>query len=1137
MRRITQVLSALIVSLALLHVAAGRASADELYGKIRGAVTDASGAAVPGAAVTVTNRATGISRKLVTGDDGSYIFLNLLAPADYDVTVEATGFKKHVSQDIHLNVNQTFVADAQMQVGGMTEEVTVHAATAQINTTSMQLGASIQGQQIVDLPLNGRNWIQLQQLQPGVVASSDRFGTNFSTNGAETQQNSFLVNGVDSNDIPLNSPLIIPSPDAIGEFRMVTNTINPEFGRNSGAIINAIVKSGTNQWHGDAFEFYRDTSLDARNFYQKTVSPFHQNQFGGTVGGPIWKDHTFFFFSYQGTRATVPQGFAVPTVFSSAQRSGAFTDLSTSTGISATALTGDNGALYPAGTPYSTLFPNNQIPTADLNPLALKLMNQYVPLPNAVNNGYTFNPSTVTTANQYITRIDHTFSSKDSIWGYWFWQSNPDTNTLPFTGSSLPGFADTDQRHSQEYTLDWNHIFNGSTINEARIGYSRFNFVAVEPVQTINPTSYGFTGINPQVPSSASLPVISLNGYFTIGFSTNGPQPRIDQTTQFIDNFSKVSGNHTFKAGFTLERFNVYNPFSNSLSGNFSFNGSGTFTTGDPGADFLLGVPDSYGQGSGSIINARAQEYYSYAQDEWKLRPNFTLTYGMGWDIETPYNNLYGAGEAVNAFRSSLQSTVFPTAPAGLLFPGDYGITNTGGPGTPYHDLAPRIGFAWSPDSARKWSVHAGFGIYYNRAEEELALQNLTAPPFSISSAGAGDLGGSPNFANPYTGYTLTNGNVGTVSENNKFPFSVPTKGSPVNFAQYEPFSLNLLGPNFGVPMSMNYNLTVERQLSTSTVVDVAFVGNQGRHLLGAYELNPAGAYPGVNPGAVAAGCNAFDLGACSPGSFNFNPSIYASLGQQSTDFNSYYNSLQASITRQFTNGLQFSAAYTWSHYMDMTSSLENSAFNGPGINPFDFASMWANSANDAPNRLVINYDYDLPFYHFFRHAKRAVDGWKVVGITTFQSGFPVSVLNTNYQSNTCYATFSFYACPDRANLVSTPQIGNPRNNVINGKSFYWFNPSAFSQPAAGTIGNAGRNPLFGPGINNFDFSLIKDLAITESKYFEFRFEFYNIFNQVEFGSPNGNFASANFGRILGVQQGSTNGNGRVVQLAGKFYF
>ena len=1161
--RVHPFLKVLLVGLAIGVLAVGQAMADELYGRIRGTITDPSGAVIAGALVTATNTGTGISKQVTSGADGSYEFLQLLAPATYNISVRQSGFKQFEAENIHLNLNQVYALPIKLELGAVSQLVSVEAVAAQINTTSMELGNTITSTTIQDMPLVGRNWIELQQIQPGVVAASDRLGngemgTNFSTNGAETQQNSFYVNGVDTSDISLNAAAVIPSPDAIAEFHMVTSTINPEYGRNSGAVLNATIKNGTNALHGDGFEFYRDTFLDARNFFQSTTSPFQQNQFGGTVGGPILiphvyngKDKSFFFFSYQGIRNVVPQAFAVPTVFTPAQRGGAFADLATSAGISAAPLVGDDGTTYPAGTPYSTIFSAGTIPQGDLNPLALKLMNQFVPQPNLNGDQYTFNPSIPGVTDQYITRIDHTFSSHDSIWAYNFWQRQLTTQTLPFVGANLPGFEESDGSRSQQWAMAWNHVFSGTTLNEARFGYFRFNYASVNPVNPINPTSYGFTGISPQLPNYASIPVINLTGYFTLGFSEFGPQPRLENTYQVIDNFSHIAGRHTLKFGFTMARYQVYNPFDEFLSGEYTFGGTGAFSTGDPGADFLLGQPDSYVQANGAIIDARSREYYFYGQDELKVRPNLTITFGAGWDIETPYLNLYYDGKAVNAFRAGQQSTVFPNAPTGVLWPGDAGINSAGGVNTPWHDLAPRLGFAWSPGGSKSWSIHAGIGIYYNRTEEELALQNLSTPPFSLLSFGVGGIGGSPSLAAPYQGWCpgATAGAAPTpCSTTNPFPYT-PKFGSAVQFTPADglyPLAISTLSPHFGVPYSGNYNLTIEHQLSNSMTLSVAYVGNVGRHLEEDYELNPAGNAAG-NPVAAALGCTQSNLGSCAPQTFRFNPQTtgLGTLAQQSTDANSNYNSLQVTFNKRLTNGLSFLAAYTYSRFFDQNSTADNQdGFIPPGVSPF--GGMYGPSDNDAPQRFVLSYEYTLPFYHFAQHFRRLTDDWKVVGATTFQSGFPVRLANTAAPSDNCWGAEEVIdvICWDRPAVTGQPLAkGNPRTYTINGTPNYFFNPAAFtSSPLGSTAGEIGRNPFYGPGINNFDMALLKDIHMTENKYIQLRFETYNTFNHTQFTpfsyQPNngigGVVADINDPRFGTVLQAAS---GRVIQIAGKIYF
>jgi hypothetical protein len=1210
------------------------AMADNLYGSIRGTVTDPSGAAVPNASIVATNNDTGIQTKITSASNGIYVFQQL-AVGNYSVTVNAANFKTFRISGIHLDVAQIYTLAAKLELGAVSEAIEVSANAVQVEQTEMQLGTTIEGSQIVDIPLNGRNWTALQQLQPGVVGTTDRFGGAngaFSGNGQQTQQNSFMINGVDSNDPTLNTALVIPSPDAIGEFRLVTNTLNPEYGRNSGTVINALIKSGTNAFHGSGFEFYRDTFLDGKGWFRKSASQFHQNEFGGTIGGPILRDRAFFFFSFQGLKARNPQTGAIPSVpvYSNAERGGDFSAdagangngfngaliLDPNTGLVAAVanpnlspvqLIGDSaspcsGVGCPQGTPYGISYNPatcvGQLPTsAACNPttnglfstglvdaanfnntLPAKLMNQYVPIANQGANTFTFNPTTTQKDYQYLYRVDYKLTSKDSLWFYNLFETHPSVDSLPFTGATVPGFSEQALRHQKQYSVAWNHTFSGTTLNEARIGYTRFNFAAVDPVATIDPTAYGFTGIIPQDRAVESLPLMNVAGLFVLGFSNNGPQPRVQNTYQAVDNFSKVWGRHTFKAGFTADINQVNNPFFNNHNGNFQFTGGGPFSTGITGTDFLLGIPDSFSQGSGSIVRERAHEYYAYVQDQWQLRPNLTLTIGTGWDVETPWRNGFANGEIQSAFRPGQQSTIFPGAPVGLVFPGDTGINKYGGMTVHYNHFAPRIGFAWSPGSSHNWSVRGGAGLYYNRSESELSLQTLTNAPFAITSTGslASCPGSSPGFANPYQSVAFATDGC---SAPQLFPFAPPAAGSNVDFTQFFPVGLGTVvnDPRITAPRATNYNLTIERQLDKSTVVSVGYVGSEARHLEGAYDLNLAGQAPGINPAAAAFvgskglctnGFHLNDPTRCpafgTPGGTPLDLNVYGQMGIENTEYNSRYNSLQVELNRHFSNGLQVLAAYTWSRYFDQTSNLENSAFNFPGINTFDPAHMWAPSQNDAPQRFVASYTYTLPFYKFGHHWKRLTDDWNLTGIYTLQHGTPVGVFNLNSTSDTCDLNVSFFACPDRMNGTGVKlHYVNPRTeqfdtttNPPTAIGQYWFTngsaaagapPASFVIPARGAgIGNASRNPFYGPGTNYSDLALEKNIHIDESRFIQLRLETFNTFNHANFANPltpgfNSEDASpldaATFGRIFRTQTISTQGDGRVLQLGAKFYF
>ncbi len=1127
--------------------------AQEVVAHIRGTITDPSGAGVPGAEVKATNTLTQVSTTVPSKDDGSYEFLSL-PPGTYDVTVSKNGFRTSTAHNITLTVNQQYNLPVALEVGQVTESVQVEANPIQVETTTTQLGTIIDAKQIVDLPLLGRNWTQLQQLVPGTVSQSDRFAGAYATNGSESQQNSYLINGADSMDIRLNAPLVIPNPDAIDQFNLIDSTINPEYGRNSGGILNAIIKSGTNSFHGDAFEFYRDTFMNTRNFFQKTGNIFHQNQYGGTVGGPIWKDHTFFFLSYQGTRNRRPDsnGTGQTTVFTQDQRNGIFSDIAGSATPSPIPLMGENGATYAAGTPYSTLFPTGHIPTADFNSISQNLLKS-VPLPNLGGNLYSFNPISSQDDEQGLIRFDHTFGNKDSMWGYALWEHNPVIHTLPFLGSTLPGNGENDTSFSTQAVAAWTHTFNPTTLNEFRVAFIRFNYAAVSPTNIELPSSLGFTGINPQFPGTASAPTISLTGYFTLGFSPDGPQPAIDNTYQIDDNFSKVVGNHTFKFGFDGRRYEVNNPFEFENNGSFGFGGQGVYSTGDPGADFLLGIPDTYAQNSGGVQNMRSYEFYLYAQDTWKVTNNLTFNYGLGWQIDTPLTNQRYGQEAFNCFRPGQQSTVYPTAPVGLDFPGDTGCSASGF--YQHNDnIAPRFGFAYSPDwgplsggKAKKFVIRGGFGVYFNRTEEELGLQQLSAYPFSFASQGATSVGGSPGFANPFA--DIAGGPVAP----NPFPFTPPAKGSKVDFSQFYPLDFSTINPNFTDPYAMNFNFNIQRELPGAMILQVGYVGALGRHLEMVYEGNPVSA-SGVAACAADPTCIANrvfqtyfypDHALYAPGN------IFAGVGTQSSFGVSNYNSLQIQLQKRLSHGLMFQASYTWAHSIDDSSGYEGSG-GAPGLgrvtDPYNYALSRGDSNFDVRHRFVINYDYEIPSLTRFWNngfVKHVVDGWRVGGITTLQTGFPIIVGDTGFRSLQCDALF-YYGCWDAPNVVGFPSIYDPRNaTIVNAtkggttpRTNYYFNPNAFALEPFGTLGNAGRNNFHGPGINNTDLVLAKDFRWTESRWLELRLEGFNVFNHAQFNLI-GAAAPLNFEDIQASTFGQTltAAQGRVVQLGAKIYF
>ncbi|HEU5233837.1 MAG TPA: carboxypeptidase-like regulatory domain-containing protein [Terriglobales bacterium] len=1151
--------------------------AADVTARIRGTVTDPSGAVVPGAELTATNVQTGVAYTAKAQSNGNYELLNLPV-GTYNLAATAPGFQAFSASGIKLNIDQQYVQDVKLAVGSTGEKVEVVANQVQVDTTSIQLSNVVESKQIVDLPLIGRNWTQLELISPGVQAASDRFGT-FSANGSQAQQSSYLINGTDTNDLPLNTALYIPSPDALSQFNLVSSSLNPEYARNSGAIVSASIKNGTNQYHGDVFEFYRDTFLNNHNFFQLTAPKFHQNLFGGTFGGPVLHDKLFFFLSYQGNRASQPQTVANNTVFTSAELAGNWAlsptgsavnfwnkpDPKTPTDLKSGKSNPIPGSLVakvgcaPGSTWGDCFQPGGfgtpivaSIPTSAFNPIATALVQKYVPLANAANNQFLFNPTQQTIQDQGIARVDANVTASDQLLGIMVFQHAPSSRTLPFTGATLPGFGDQNKSEVRQYTASWTHLFGSATLNELRLGYSRLNFDAVEPQNPVLPSSVGFQ-INPQNSKSAGLPLMSVTGMFTLGFSNNGPQPRVDQTYQVTDNFSKIVGNHSYKFGYEGRRFNVDNPFFGNNNGNYSFGGTGGFSTLNAGLDFLLGNPDTYGQGAGGVINANAYEHYLYAQDQWKFRDNLTITYGAGWQVDTPFHNRQFKGEGTNCFIPGQTSTIFPTAPTGLNYPGDKGCNDASGATTAWKDIGPRVGFAYAPNfgflsggDSRKLSIRGGYGIYFNRTEEETSLQNLGAPPFGLGSAGAADftvapnVSGTPSFANPYvdidTGQSFTN----------KFPFTFPSPGQPVDFTPFEPISISLYSPHFRIPYSENFNLTIERQLPSNIVARMSYVGALGRHEQITYEGNPitqAGHDACLASSTCSSAKNRINQSVLFPTHTAFAPGDQiASVGTIDTIGSSNYHSLQLSATKGYTHGLLFQASYTWSHAIDNGSSFENSGFGGAnrGYNQFVPGLNIGDSGFDVRHRFVISPVYDIPSWKSLPGLHWLPDvvgkGWEISGIMTFATGFPVDIRTSSGSlSLFCTSNFQFYACPDVPNQVAPIRFEDPRV----GKNF-WFDPTSFQTEAIGTFGNTHRNPLHGPGINSTDAAIFKNIYFwpgNESRYIQLRLESYNVFNHTNFYNPasvnniSNSITSGTFGRVTSAAPG------RQTQLAAKIYF
>jgi hypothetical protein len=1181
------------------------AHAFDVNGRIKGTVVDATGAVVPNVVVVATNQLTGVKYTTKSAGDGAYFFAELPI-GTYSISSSAPGFKSFSAKGIVLTIDQEYVEPIVFSTGSASETVEVAADSIQVNTTDMQLNNIVDSTEIEELPLLGRNFTSLELIEPGVQAASDRFGT-FSVSGSQTQQSSFLVNGADINDIALNTPTVYLNLDAIDQFNLIEGPLNAEYDRNSGGIVSTTVIQGTNHIHGDAFEFYRDTFLDTPNYFAynaptpgsntpgtKTITPYHQNIYGGTIGGPLLKDKLFLFGAFQGIHDRVPgnYGGSSSTVFSNAQRAGDFSvDFVDPTSGQCLAPLGYCFSTNPI--PASITVPGcitgtdtwtscatklkGVFPSSGYNPIATKLYNQYVPAPNSGTYTYNYKDITASTENQWVGRMDYALNTRNNFTFVALHDSGATTSTIPFTGASLPGFGEIDAEDIQVYTFEYVRQFSPTLVNDFALHYTRFNFAAVNPVNVVTPSSLGFN-ITPQDAAAASVPYIAT-GYFNLGFSTNGPQPRIDQNDQADENISKAFGHHNLKFGYDGRKFYVSNPFNARNSGSFGYGSSSPYSSGDPGLDFLFGNPASYNQGSGALIQAYAWLNYFYAQDQWKVSNNLTLNYGLGYQIDTPLRSLQYGAEAVACYVPGQQSVIFPTAPVGLDYPGDKGCGSAAGAYTRLGDFGPRLGFAFTPNlgwlssgDSKKLSIRGGFGIYYNRTEEETALQNLETPPFGGSSNGAGDFGGIPQFANPFADVnnglaTGPNGTPGQASETNKFPFAFAKKGQNINFAIYEPMYLNTYNSNFRSPYAENFQLTVERELPSHIITRVSYVGSLAHHNQTTTEANP------VTPAGHAA-CVA-DTTYCSslsnaiyreyqpyffPGHTaygyidpNTGVNPFYGIGDIGSEGSSNYNSLQVGVQKGLSHGLTFQLSYTYSHAMDTASSFENSGFGiSRGYNQYDTQLNYGDAAFDARQRLVFAPIYTVPKLQSgsaFRPLNLALSGWQISAISTFATGqpFDISYYGSSSNNEWCSNGAGYYACPDEPNQTGPLVRTNPRiRDAGNGNATDWFANNGFLAVAPlGTFGNEHRDAYHGPGVNNTDMVLAKNFPLSggdNRRRLQFRVTSANVFNHTQFSNPSG-FTSTeqeNNQTILytgGLGQISSAGSGRLTQLAAKIYF
>lgn len=1148
-----------IAVLAMFGLLAAQAFAG-VTASISGTVTDPSGADISGATVTATNTDTGIAQTQRTNAQGFYSFQSLPL-GHYDVSVQQQGFKMYRQTGLVLDVNAALVVDVSLKVGQVKEMVEVSAGAIHVETASSQLGEVIESHAITSVPLVARSYTDLLALQPGVVPvasqmtggyaglfnsagfavplpSGDLNGGALSVNGQREANNGFLLNGATVQEGGYGGTTAVPNLDSIAEFRILTNNYDAEYGNYSGGQINVITKSGSNRFHGNVFEFLRNTNLNTRNYFDTPgkIGEYHQNQFGGTIGGPVVKDKIFFFADYQGNRKVHGESsplISVPTL--AEVNNGDFSAVSSqmvnkvvtgtvwaqqlSTALGYPVSQGENyftTACTPAtAVTGACVFPNAQIPTKLFSPIS-KNMLPFIPS----NPAGTFTTSSVPDRlrdDKTSGRIDaNTGAGLVSVY-YLFDNYNL---TAPYPTANVPGFSASGTGRTQVVNLGDTKTLGSNTVNEARVEFVRVNNGFNDPQGGTNTTlaNLGFTiggnGIIPLNPKVEGVPEIDFGSGLIIGVPSR-PNRLIENTFQILDNFSKVVGTHSIKFGGTFHYNQLVEQLDNVLDGNFVFSGT---ETGIDFADFLLGAPTNFVQGQAEPSNGRSKYFGLYAQDSWRARSNLTLNYGLRWDVSTPW---YEQHNQIETIVPGLQSVVFPGSPKGWVFPGDPGIPSTLAP-TRYNNFGPRLGLAYSPSADSGFlkkltggpgqtSIRAGYGVFFTAFEGATNFNEIGDAPFGFFWVGT-----APSFSTPFVDRTdgLLQGGTGQ-----KFPVTFPplnvgpkNPDSNVNWSLLTPISSS---PGFfhnnRLPYSENYDLSLQRQLSSNTLVTLSYVGTQGHRLLVTDEANPASpqaclATPGCGPGTESN----FNVRLPVFGPLFGTNGYFISLGQSS------YNSLQLNV-RHTTGRLQFLLGYTYSKAMDNASGYgEQVNF----INPKDSIGL---AAFDVTQNFVFSYSYQLPFDRL--KSSRWTKGWGISGITRFATGLPVTMVEND--NNSLLGTQFTGPIPLGIDVPNynrgSLHISDPRSSAT---PLEYFSAAPFSAEAIGQLGNSRRRFFHGPGLNHWDIALLKDTALTESVTLQFRAEFFNVFNHTQFQNPNGNITSGipNFVNGVNTSPSSTFG-------------
>jgi hypothetical protein len=1091
---------AVIILAACLGAVKTTARAQAL-GAITGTVADPSGAAVPKAKVTATESETSFARSIASDDSGHYT-LPSLRPTDYTLTVEAAGFDRYVQHNIRLVADQTATIDVRLKVGSTVESIVVSAGASSaplVDAATPTLTEVVGTTRIAELPLNGRAVAQLINLVPGAInanptavatQSSLPGSVQPSINGSRSAQTGYMLDGAPFLDQYYNTNIPFPFPDALQEFSVQTSNYSARYGGNAGGVVNVVTKSGTNSLHGSLFAFNRNQAYNATDAFTRVVDPLHRNDFGGALGGPIYlprlyngRDKTFFFFGYQGTRH---------------RQSG----LGSAYAPTIDELKGDFLAIPGAITdPLSgTVFPGKQIPVSRFDPASANLAGY---LPQATGTGFVYFPRrTEQNVNMIVARIDHAIGDKDRIAGRVYADH---VSLVPqYDPKNILGYSLGYDIPAVNYMVQETHTFRPNLLNQASFTYSSVPVAKIAAANSPNMATFGVRGI--WQPDTPFIQSVSVSSYFSITGGAAGPFNASSFSWQ--DDITWIRGHHYIAIGASLQRSRV------DLGDVFQGPGSFNFTADQVGnalAAFMIGKLRTFNQGAGEFKNNRNLFPALYITDSWHATPRLTLTYGVRWEPYFPWNEIKGRVEmfSIPNYNAGVRSRVFPNAPPGLLFPGDPGMPSRGTTGT-MANVAPRIGFAYSPSKDAKMSIRGGFGMFYDTQTPGVVNNRFAdLTPFSPQIAITSPIG---PFSNPALGIQ-------------DYPFPAPyppPKDSrfppPVLSITYDPTT------HFEVPVSYNWNLTVEQQLAQNWLLQVAYVGAHGSHGKETVNLNPARYIPGSSLGT--------DQRRIFQG--------YAAINMDSQSGNSSYNSLQVAVKKRLSYGVNLNLAYTFSKSID---DYPNGGGNADIGSDSSSAMPWyfkngrvldrGPSGFDHRHRLVLSYVSLLPkLAHANPLLRAALGEWELSGILTLQTGDPLTVTTGYDRSLTGLGN-------DRADLISGQPVSSSTvcGTAINCIS--WFSPAAFSGPknaggsyiADGTFGNVGKGALRGPGSVGFDAGISKNFTLHESWKLQFRGEFFNAINHVHPNNPNTMLNSAQFGEITGV------GAPRVGQLALKLTF